>query len=248
VPASISDIRFLLKVKKLSRAADPRRVFVTGGTGYMGSTLVPALIERGHRVRALVRNNSQGKLPAGCEVVSGDALDGKTYRQFIRPCDTFVHLVGVGHPSPAKGAEFRSIDFVAAREAISVAAESGIQHFVYLSVAHPAPTMKAYIAVRSDCEAMIREHALNATILRPWYVLGHGHRWPYVLLPLYKIAELLPSTRPGAQRLGLVTLEQMILSLIQAVETPQNGVRIVEVPEIRASQLATHQEPAVRTA
>jgi hypothetical protein len=40
----------------------------------------------------------------------------------------------------------------------------------------------------------------------------------------------------------------MILSLIQAVETPQNGVRIVEVPEIRASQLATHQEPAVRTA
>jgi uncharacterized protein YbjT (DUF2867 family) len=248
VPASISDIRLLLKVKKLPRSSDPRRVFVTGGTGYMGSTLVPALMERGHRVRALVRNNSKGKLPAGCEVVTGDALDAKTYRQFIRPCDTFVHLVGVAHPSPAKGPEFRSIDFVAAREAINVAAESGIQHFVYLSVAHPAPMMKDYIAVRSDCEQMIRDHALNATILRPWYVLGHGHRWPYLLLPLYKMAELLPSTRRGAQRLGLVTLEQMILSLIRAVETPQNGIRTVEVPEIRASQLSSAHEPARQTA
>ena len=43
----------------------------------------------------------------------------------------------------------------------------------------------------------------------PWYVLGPGHRWPYLLLPMYKLMELLPSTRAGATRLGLVTLEQM---------------------------------------
>jgi hypothetical protein len=40
---------------------------------------------------------------------------------------------------------------------------------------------------------------MNATILRPWYVLGPGHQWPYLLLPMYKLMELLPSTREGAR-------------------------------------------------
>ena len=53
---------------------------------------------------------------------------------------------------------------------------------------------------------------------------------------MYKLMELLPSTREGATRLGLVTLEQMVRALVQAVETPPKGVRIVEVPEIRAMQ------------
>jgi nucleoside-diphosphate-sugar epimerase len=237
VAASISDIRLLLRVKRLPKSPDSRRVFITGGTGYLGSNLIPFLIERGHRVRALVRHGSQGKLPAECELVSGNALDGNSYRQLVRHCDTFIHLVGVPHPSPSKAAEFRAVDLVSLREAISVAAELGIQHFVYLSVAHPSPMMKAYIAIRTECEQMIQDRHLNATILRPWYVLGPGHRWPYALIPFYKMLELLPFTRERAQRLGLVTLEQMVLALVAAVETPVQGTRVVEVPEIRSSEL-----------
>jgi uncharacterized protein YbjT (DUF2867 family) len=98
--------------------------------------------------------------------------------------------------------------------------------------------MKAYTQVRAECEAMIRQSGMNATILRPWYVLGPGHRWPYLLLPMYKIMEWLPATRPGAIRLGLVTLEQMCQALVRAVETPAKGVRIVEVAQIRTDQVA----------
>lgn len=235
--ASISDIRLLLRVRVLPKAPDARRVFITGGTGYIGNSLIPVLIERGHRVRALIRPGSHGTLPSECEVVSGDALDANTYRQLVRPCDTFIHLVGVAHPSPAKAAEFRAVDFVAAREAIGVAAELGMQHFVYLSVAQPAPLMKDYVAVRSECEQMIHERHLNATILRPWYVLGPGHRWPYALVPFYRALEWLPFTRSGAERLGLVTLQQMVLALTEAVETPAKGTRVMGVPEIRRARL-----------
>ena len=80
---------------------------------------------------------------------------------------------------------------------------------------------------------MIRQSGMHATILRPWYVLGPGHRWPYFLLPAYKLMELLPQTREGARRLGLVTLDQMSQALVASVENPLPGVRIVEVPEIR---------------
>jgi uncharacterized protein YbjT (DUF2867 family) len=248
VAASISDIRMLLKVKVLPKAPNARRVFITGGTGYLGNSLIPVLLERGHRVRALIRPTSRAKLPAGCEVVSGNVLDANTYRQLVRPSDTFVHLVGVPRPSPSKAEAFRAVDFVSAREAINVAAELGIPHFVYVSVAQPAPVMKAYVAVRAECEQMIRERNLNATILRPWYVLGPEHRWPYALLPFYRVCEWLPFTRDGAQRLGLVTLQQMVLALAEAVETPTRGTRVMGVPEIRAAHMTMAPDPARRTA
>jgi uncharacterized protein YbjT (DUF2867 family) len=248
VAASISDIRVMLRVKVLPKAPNPRRVFVTGGTGYLGNSLIPVLIERGHQVRALIRPSSRGKLPAGCEVVSGNALDANTYRQLVRPCDTFIHLVGVPHPSPSKAEAFRAVDLVSGREAISVAAELGIAHFVYVSVAHPAPMMKAYIAVRTECEQMTQERRLNATVLRPWYVLGPDHRWPVALLPFYKLCEFLPFTREGAQRLGLVTLQQMVLALVEAVEFPAEGIRLMGVPEIRAARMNTASDPARQTA
>ena len=215
-------------------SAPSHRVFVTGGTGYVGRPLIIQLLARGHEVHALVRSGSEKKLPAGCQAIPGDALDATSYAAKISPCDTFVQLVGVSHPSPAKAAEFRSVDLTSGRGAIEAASSAGVQHFVYVSVAHPAPMMKAYIEVRSQCEAMIRQSGLNATILRPWYVLGPGHRWPYLLLPMYKLMELFSSTREGATRLGLVTLEQMVRALVRAVETPVLDVHIVEIPQIRA--------------
>jgi uncharacterized protein YbjT (DUF2867 family) len=202
----------------------------------MGQRLIARLLERGHEVRALVRPGSEKKLPAGCTPVFGNALDGASYAAQISPADTFVQLVGVAHPSPAKAAQFRQIDLPSGLGAIAAAKSAGIHHFIYLSVAHPAPMMHAYIAVRAECEAAIESQGLNATILRPWYVLGPGHRWPYALIPMYKIAELLPATREGARRLGLVTLEQMIRALTFAVENPAVGRRIVTVPEIRAAR------------
>src|SRR5262249_42973491 len=135
-----------------------------------------------------------------------------------------------------KAAEFRAIDLVSGLGAVQAAVQAGIEHFGYLSVAHPAPVMKAYIAVREECEARIRESGLHATIGRPWYVLGPGHRWPYAMAPLYGLFSLIPATRESAQRLGLVTLEQMITVLMDAVENPARGVRVVGVKEIRASR------------
>jgi uncharacterized protein YbjT (DUF2867 family) len=213
-----------------------RNVFITGGTGYIGRVLIPLLVERGHEVRALVRPGSEQKLPSGCEAVIGDALDGSTFAERVRPSNTFVQLVGVPHPSPAKAAQFQSIDLASVRASVPAAARAGVNHFVYVSVAQPAPVMKAYQAVRAEGEKTIRDSGLNATILRPWYVLGPGHRWAYALLPMYWLFERIPGTRDTARRLGLVTLDQMVGAIAKAVEGPGDGVRVFDVPSIKQSQ------------
>ena len=212
-----------------------RKVFLTGGTGYMGTRLIPLLLARGHKIRALVRQGSENKLPAGCEVVIGNALEKESFAAKVQPSDTFVQLVGVAHPSPSKGEQFRAIDLASARASIAAAVEAKIQHFIYVSVAQPAPMMKDYLAVRAEGESLLRASGMNATILRPWYALGPGHRWPYALIPAYWIFELIPATRAGARRLGLVTLNQMLNTLVRAIENPATGILILDVPDIRKS-------------
>jgi len=208
-------------------------VFLAGATGFLGSRLSIELLRRGHTVRALARLGSEARVPQGCEIVQGDPLRTDSYREHIAPADTFIHLVGVGHPSPAKAAEFRRIDLASARAAVDAAVSTRVRHFVYVSVAHPAPVMKEYIAARAEAEEAIRGSGLNATILRPWYILGPGRRWPLMLLPMYWLLGALPATRVSARRLGLVTIEQMVAAMARAVEEPPSGVRVLEVPQIR---------------
>jgi uncharacterized protein YbjT (DUF2867 family) len=214
-------------------------VLVTGGTGYMGTRLIGALAARGHRVRALVRPGSEARVPRDATPVPGNALDALSVKAALQPGETLVHLVGTPHPSPAKAALFRSVDLVSIQASVAAARDVGVAHLVYVSVAQPAPVMRAYIEVRAEGEALIRSAGLTATVLRPWYVLGPGHWWPVLLQPVYAIAERLPGLRDGARRMGLVTLEQMVTALAAAVDAPPppGTQRIVDVPAIRAPRV-----------
>jgi uncharacterized protein YbjT (DUF2867 family) len=211
----------------------PSLVAITGGTGYIGQRLIPRFVARGHAVRAIVRAESVSKVPTGAEAVVGDVRSRASVTPLLSSDSTVVHLVGTPRPSPAKAAQFEALDFVAARECIAAAATAHVRHFVYVSVAHPAPVMRAYIDVRMRVEAELQRSRVPHTIVRPWYVLGPGHRWPYALIPIYWVLNTLPSTRDGARRLALVTIEQMLRTLIWGVETASAESRIVNVPDIR---------------
>src|SRR5258708_36554449 len=85
-----------------------RSVFVTGATGYMGRSLIPALLARGHRVRALVRESSAHRVFPGAETVVGNALAPATFADAIAPAATLGHLIGTPHPSPDQAASFQT--------------------------------------------------------------------------------------------------------------------------------------------
>jgi uncharacterized protein YbjT (DUF2867 family) len=216
---------------------DATRVFITGGTGYIGRRLIPVLRRQGCMVTALVRAGSEGKLPPGCQVVVGNPLDRTSFEGAIEPYSTFVQLVGVPHPSPAKAQQFYDIDLASARASIDAAAARQVDHFVYVSVAQPAPIMKAYQLSRAIAEGHLAHSGLTSSVLRPWYVLGPGHRWPIVLTQFYWIAERRTSSRAAALRLGLVTIDQMVATLALVVAAPPRTSRILTVPDIRRASL-----------
>jgi uncharacterized protein YbjT (DUF2867 family) len=143
-----------------------QHIFIAGGTGYIGRALIPRLIACRHSVIALARKGSEYKVPAGCSIQVGNALDATTFSAVS--CDTFIHLVGTPHPAPREG---RAVPvggpaFLALVR--SPAARDGVHYFIFLSIAQPAPVIHAYIQVRAECELIIFDAGLYATVVRPW--------------------------------------------------------------------------------
>lgn len=184
---------------------------------------------------AVVRPGGAARAPAATLVAEADVLDAASLADVLDTGDTLVHLVGTPRPSPAKGAEFRAVDLPSIVASTDAASRRGVGQLVYVSVAHPAPIMRDYIRVRREGEARVAATGLPATVLRPWYVLGPGHRWPCLLVPAYWLARAVPASRDAAARLGLITRDEMVRALVWGVEhPPARGVRVLDVPAIKA--------------
>ncbi len=210
-------------------------VFITGGTGYIGTRLIKALLKEGNfHIKALTRKGSENKLPVGCEVIFGDALNGGSYKDQIDKNSIFVHLIGVAHPSPAKKEQFKKIDLVSVQQSAMSAAEAGVRHFIYLSVSmYPTKIMKDFQQVRAEAERILQQQHFVSSFIRPWYVLGPGHWWPIVLKPFFWIAKLIPSKREAAKNLDTVTISQMINTLVYAVKNQPSSTIIYDVAGIK---------------
>lgn len=226
-----------------------KTIFITGATGYIGTRLIRLLTGRGHRVIALVRKGSEQKVPAGAEVVVGNPFEAKTFQSSIPEGSVFIQLLGVAHPSPKKAKQFKEIDLRSAKTSADAADNAGVRHFIYVSVAMaPSKLMQAYQEVRKEGEKYCLGKTFNCTFIRPWYVLGPGHWWPILLLPFYGLAEIIPAWRKKARAMSLVTIRQMLTTLINVAESEPLPIRIFEIADIRHNiseksvQLKTFQQ------
>src|SRR5262249_52961018 len=133
-------------LEDMTTTISPRRVAITGATGYMGRVVTCRLLANGHDVTALVRHGSRHRVAAGADGVELDIFNPEEIAAALEGRDTVLHLVGTAHPNPSKAQEFVRVDLASAQACATAAASVEVQHFVYVSVAHPAPVMKAYIA------------------------------------------------------------------------------------------------------
>lgn len=112
-----------------------RRAFVTGGSGFIGSGLVRALVEEGAEVRALVRPSSSRENLEGLpvELVEGDLADEAALRRGLEGCDEAYHCAALYAFRSRGGDEFVRSNVEGSARVVRAAAEAGVPRIVYTS-------------------------------------------------------------------------------------------------------------------
>jgi dihydroflavonol-4-reductase len=165
------------------------KLLVTGATGFLGSTLVPLLLEAGHEVRALLRKPFA--LP-GCEVVRGDVLDRGSLTSALQGCEGLYHLAGLVSRDPADARKMYDLHVGGTRNLLELAEKAGVKRVVLASSSGTIGVSRTRrVATEED------DYPIEAV-----------GRWPYYLSKIYEEKIALLQARRG---LAVIVLNPSLL-------------------------------------
>lgn len=178
-----------------------KRIMVTGGAGYVGSRLIPKLLDNGYEVNVLdlyiygkdVFGSYHGH--KHLTEICGDIRDPETVRKAMNGCDAVIHLACISNdPSFDLDPELgKSINFDAFRPMVRIAKELKVKRFIYASSSSvygikteknvteelALDPLTDYSKYKADCEVVLKEEAapgFETVIIRPATVCGYSAR------------------------------------------------------------------------
>ena len=152
-----------------------KQLVILGGTGFVGSHLIPRLVEDGHRIVLLSRNREQhrelGVLP-GVSVRSADVYNDDALRQHFDGADAVINLVGILNASGRH--TFERAHAGLTRRVLAACAASGVDRLHQMSSLKAGQGLSQYLKTRGEAEALVKASPLNWTIYQPSVIFGAG--------------------------------------------------------------------------
>lgn len=199
------------------------QVLVTGASGFVGGRLAPALVEEGHRVRAMTRR-PESYSGAG-EPVAGDVSDEASLRSALEGCEAAYYLV---HSLDA--ADFRQKDADAARSFGRAAAAAGVRRIVYLGgLGEDSDNLSDHLRSRREVEQLLGEGGVPVTVLRAGIVVGHGGVSWEMTRQLVAHLPAMVTPRWVHTRTQPIAVADVVRYLVGVLEAPEAEGRVFEV-------------------
>jgi NADH dehydrogenase len=178
----------------------PKRFAVLGGTGFIGSHLLAALADDGHRITVLSRNREQKRaihvLP-NVHTVNADVYARAELEKYIAGNDAVINLVGILNETGGATFTHAHVDLTASL--IAACRQVGIRRIHLMSSLNAGNRSSMYLKTRGEAEAQVRNSGLDWTIYRPSVVYGEGDGFVFRFLKLLRMGPLPPVAQPHAK-------------------------------------------------
>ncbi len=197
-------------------------VLVTGATGYIGSRLVPRLLEKGHGVRCLARNPEKLSLSRspGVEVVRGDVLVPESLPGALAGIDVAYYLV---HSMTTSSGAFREKDRLAAAHFARAAGEAGLQRIIYLGgLGHDGPNLSKHLRSRQETGDVLRQGPVPVTELRAAIIVGAGSASFEIVRDLVRRLPVMVCPRWVRSRCEPIAIRDVLVYLLSVLEDPRS--------------------------
>jgi uncharacterized protein YbjT (DUF2867 family) len=226
---------------------------VTGGTGFVGQALIPALVAAGHEVRATTRDISRGTNAPHVEWVRCDVNEQADVERVLEGIDAAYFLVhGMGSGQRDYAAKERG----AARQFAEAAARAGVKRIIYVGGVAPRTKPSEHLKSRLEVGAILRAGAVPTLELRASMIIGKGSAsWQIVRdLAMRLPAMLLPAWT--ASRTRPVAIQDVTVALVRGLDLPlpQSAYYDIPGPEVlsgreillRLAALRGRRVPSIR--
>ena len=206
------------------------KIFVTGGTGFVGREVVLQLLAAGYKVRALVRDpqRAKGILPNVVELYHWDLTRPEGIRQGLMDCQAVVHLVGIIVESG--GVTFEELHVQGTRHMLRAAEEEGIRRFVYMSALGSRPDARSrYHQTKYRAEELVGQSSLDWTIFRPSVIFGPNDRFVNRLARIIRRAPFVPVINTGNAKLQPISVSDVAACIVLSIGNPKSIGKVYEL-------------------
>lgn len=151
------------------------RVAIFGGTGYVGSYLVDALLQAGMRPVVLVRPGRESRLRhrRDCDIVYGDLGDSEAVDKLLSGADAAIYNVGILREFPNRGITFEELHHAAACRVIQAAERAGVKRFLLMSANGVKANGTPYQESKFAAEQCLAGTTMDWTVFRPSVIFGN---------------------------------------------------------------------------
>jgi NADH dehydrogenase len=194
-------------------------LLVTGATGFVGSHLVPRLVQAGKRVRALVRPTADiRKLEQlNVDIVYGTVSDRQVLKEAMTGIDTVIHLVAV--IVEQKNASFIQINHYGTKNVAKLAEESGVNRLIHISALGASSDHKfRYTHSKWLGEQEVRNSGIDWTLFQPSIMFGDGDEFINKLADIVRIAPIIPILGSGKTKFQPVWVEDICTCILKALD------------------------------
>lgn len=204
------------------------RVFVTGGTGFVGRNIVRALGDRPVRVLARDPADAARLKAPNLEVAAGDVTKAESLRGAMDGCEAVIHLVAIIEEK--RGATFDSVIRGGTVNVVQEALRAGVQRLLHMSALGTRNDPRfGYFEAKWQAERAVEQSGIPWTIFRPSIIFGPGDGFVTLLAKLVKTAPVIPVVGAGKSLFQPIAVEEVAAAYVRALDDPTTAGHIYEL-------------------